>query len=238
MKLLSDIQERIERSIFEAIRLLCVEQGYTPDITNFLDNETDTAAYKAELKKIKDEKGLAIAVFGVGNSQSKGAMTTPRFAMITRRFLPTDVGLPQSIQFIEDPQNPDMYLTQKLDSRFQFMIIEIQLVAGTAKEDRLLHQILGAALGSRGYLSFWDKPCDKFFLEQFSYWDNQNTEEGIMTKYYQYKIDNISIYDGEVDTLNKVAKIKQITVQTAIPENMPPATDLGNIAQDGDLVIP
>lgn len=243
MKLLSNIQERIERSIYEKIRLLCVEQGYSADVTNFMDDIADTQAFKEKLAEIKQEKGFAIEVFGFSGSQHKGVMKTPRIVLITRRVLPTGVGLPTTYQFIPDP-NSDKFLKLNLDGQFQQMIVEIQLVSSKAKQDRVLHQIIGAALGSRGYLHFHDKQhdCETFFIEQFSYFDNQNTEEGIMTKYYQYRVDNISIFNGEVDMINKIAKIREITVETHMAETMPITgsaqedTDLGN-TEIGDTIV-
>jgi hypothetical protein len=48
---LSNIQERVERSIFEKIRLLLVTEGYLPDITNYPENNTGQQQWKTDLPR-------------------------------------------------------------------------------------------------------------------------------------------------------------------------------------------
>lgn len=224
----SDIQERVERSMFEAIRKVAVDAGYIPDITNFADDQADTTAFTTALEDIAKLKGFSIEIYGVGSSQSKGIQKVPRIVLITRRFLPTNVGGPANGQFIQDSADPNYYLQVHLPNMQVFMVMDVQMVSNTTKQDRVLHQIIGAALGTRSYVDFYDDQCERFFVEEFSYFDNLNTQEGIITKMYQYKIDNLAVYDMKVYK-QKVSKIKEITIDiNLVAQNKPITPDVLN----------
>ena len=92
---LSNIQEIIERSLFEVIRLELVDKGYLPDIADtgtYPDNSTGWAQWEADLAAIIISMGFAIEIFSGGSSESRGVQKIPRIVIDSGNFLPGALG--------------------------------------------------------------------------------------------------------------------------------------------------
>ena len=64
-------QEIIERSIYVAILNMAIKLGYTINPEDYLPTSAANAErFKEDLKKITDEKGFYVSIFGVGNNLS------------------------------------------------------------------------------------------------------------------------------------------------------------------------
>lgn len=91
-------QEIIERSIYVAILNMAIKLGYTINPEDYLPTSAANAErFKEDLKKITDEKGFYVSIFGVGNNHSKGIKETPRIVVDSEGFYPGDIGLPRQI---------------------------------------------------------------------------------------------------------------------------------------------
>lgn len=230
---LDNTQLRIERSIYEVIRLLLVGQGYLPDVTDtgtYPNTPTGQAAFQGALAAIRNAKDFATEVLGHGSSLKKGAKAVPRIAIIPRRLMPGDIGPNINLATGPDPNDPDNVLSFKQSFDSGNLHIDISLVSGSAEQDRFLHAIIQQCIGQRNFLPVYDSDSDEtFFMRQFNYYDVPDSPEGIEEKIYSYEIPDL--YLSEPTTQN-VVPISQITVETTYLELQ------SKLARDGTIIGP
>lgn len=216
--ILSDIQLRVERSIYEAIRLQLVAQGYLPDITlpQYSDNTVGDTQWQTDLAAIAQANQFAIDVFGDSSSLQKGMKRTPRIAIITRRIMPGDIGKNPKGGFAPNPLDPDN--TQFLEPSYQSanLHIDINVVPADADQDRMVHAILASAISTLKYLPFYDDPTSRFLIRQFNFFDLPDNKNGISEKVYSYEIPDLYLYDGDITT--GIPTIQEITVNVTAAE--------------------
>lgn len=212
------VQEKVERSIYEAIRKVLVEEGYFPDLTSYSQNPAGTAALKADILNIVSSKGYAIELFGAGSSRNKYLKRIPRIVINSRRFTPGQVGSPPNGSY--QLQINNLSYTQVIlppnTSNFQ---IDIHLVSNKQKQDRVMHAIIGKALSSRKYLHIYDElqnPIAKFLILNINFSERLAEDEGIMEKIYSYEVPDIYQADF-IDLLKTIAPINEITVEGELP---------------------
>jgi hypothetical protein len=208
---LSNIQERVERSVYEAIRKTLVDSGYLPDISTFPNTEEGQADYDTEMDAVQVAKGFAAEVFGHGSSLSKENKRTPRIAIIPRRIMPGEVGPSIAGQYSPDPSNPDQIRKLKPAIQASNLHLDINIASSSSAQDRVLHSILASALGTWSYVPMYDDPTDLFFIRQFNFYDLPDDRNGIEEKVYSYEIPELYINEGEY---SNVATIKEIKVYT------------------------
>lgn len=219
---LNNIQERIERSIYEAIRLQLVAGGYWPDET-LVDYSNNTTAWENAIKAITASKGSAIEPFGSSQSFSKKTKATPRIVIIPRRFMPGDIGNPVSPVIVASEDNPGFYSEVVLPQLTVDLFLDINLVSSSAKQERILNAILHAALGTRRYLKFYDQADKKFFIKQYNYYDIPDPDQGIEEKVYCYQVCDLYLEPTQVN-IPVVPTIKEITIETALAKLNPQTT--------------
>ena len=156
---LSNIQERVERTFYESVRLALVELGYWPDITQYPETNQGAIDFKQAVTSIHNSKGFAIEIFGFSNAQAKGSIYTPRIVFQSRKIVPGDVGTPLT----EKEVNGNTYTLFKLPFTSSNFQIIIKLVTSTAKQDRILNSIVNAVFSTRGYLNLYDAINNKIF---------------------------------------------------------------------------
>lgn len=241
--MLSQVQKRIERSIFEAIRKVLVTEGYIPDITDIskypvpLDN-TSQANWDADLKQIQAAKKFAIEAFGHGSSEAKGPKKVPRIAIISRRTLPGDIGSPLQGVIITDPNNAQKIVSLPLPISSSNFQIDVHLVSDTSAQDRVLNAVLSKAIGMLRWLQYEDFPEDRFFIRQYNYYDLPDAIEGIEEKVYSYEIPDVFEHAGDYTA---VSKIKEITLETSLADYKAILQEdgviIGPYITDGGLLI-
>lgn len=211
----NNIQERVERSIFEAIRLQLVSKGWCADIANIAyhgpDDKINQANWDLALSTIRANRGFAIEIFGHSSSQSKGTRKTPRITIITRRVMPGDIGQPVDGGFFSNPTNPLEVIKVQVPFQSSDIGIDINLTWSTSAQDRVLHQIINVVIGSMAFLPMYDDPTSLFFIKQYTYQDIPDTIEGETEKIYSYEIPDLYLSDGI--TKRTVAPIKEIDVE-------------------------
>lgn len=213
---LSDIQLRVERSIYEAIRLKLVAEGLLPDRSTFPNTPTGTAGYDTALAAIEQAQGFAAEVFGHSSSLAKGNKKTARIAIIPRRIMPGDIGTNINGGFAPNPTNPDANIKTipaLFSSNFH---LDINIASGAAREDRALHGILAQALSTWSFIPMYDDPTETFFIKQFNFYDLPDVKNGIEEKVYSYEVPDIYMYEGK--TFSNIPLINQITVKTSVKE--------------------
>lgn len=219
--MLSNLQELLERSIFEQLRLVLVAEGYLPDITdnarypfvNDLMTATAQANWDTDLATIKAAKGFAIELFGYSSSDAKGTKKVPRITIETARSMPSEIGAPMDGIYMENPENNATLLKQALPFRASNFDFDIHLVANTARQIRVLNAVLGKALDRVKFIPYLTLPAETFFIEQFNYFDIPDTIEGIEEKVYSYRVPDL--YDVKEEALI-IPKMREITIQTEL----------------------
>lgn len=183
-------QEIIERSIYVAVLNMAIKLGYTINPEDYLPtSEVNAKRFKEDLKKITDDKGFYIGIFGVGNNHSKGIKETPRIVIDSEGFYPGDIGLPK--QIIEKEEGIGYTATEvAFETLSQYM--NIRLCAHSAEHMRLLHQIMFWSVPQRGYLKPYDEPNFLFtgniFLRVVNFYNMPDLDNGLMEKVYQFEV--------------------------------------------------
>jgi hypothetical protein len=225
----NDVQLRVERSIFEAIRLKLVYYGYLPDITNarYTSNSTGQVNFQTDLEAIREAQGFAAEVFGHSSSLDKGNKRTPRLAILTRRIMPGDIGTSIDGGFSPDPLNPDSTIKIIPSLQSANLHIDINVVPGTSAEDRFLHAILAEVLSTLKYIQLYDNPQEWFLIRQFNFYDLPDNKNGIEEKVYSYEIPDLYLYEGQI--VENIALINQITVNTTVQQMQTILTRTGSL---------
>jgi len=213
---LTDIQEIIERTVFENIRGELVDKGYLPDITLYDDDATGWAQWETDISSIVTSKGFAIEVYNVGASEAKGIKKFPRIVINAGSFLPGALGGdPQRFysdqttsykSLVTPPQTADFYL-------------DIHLASKTIQQARILNSLLSIAIPRRAYLAYHSDPNSSFFIRNIGYYDADDIDEGYMEKVFGYEIPDC--WDaGDKDFDATIAKINEITLHPNIQKYM------------------
>lgn len=245
---LGKLQERLERSIFEAIRLVLVAEGYTPDITNNVAypkigsqfTQAAQTAWTAALEAINDTKGFSIELYGASSPDAKGTRKTPRIVIVPDRIMPSELGAPLDGVLLDNPLDPDTKIRQALPYRASILSFDIHLVYQKAAELRVMQAILGKTIGTVKFIPWYDDNTDTFFVEQFNYYDEPDPLEGTDEKVYSYQAPDL--YDVQADGVT-IAKINTIEIDTtllapnsSVDANIAitgPSVDDGGIKVDG-----
>jgi hypothetical protein len=215
------IQETIERSFFEAVRILLVADNWTPDITNttlFPNTETGFGDYITALKSIVTSKGYAVEVFGTSNPQDKGVESLPRITFETSAFLPGDIGV-DTTPFPVLNLVTNKYDFYSYDSRSYDLYLDCKVSAKTQPQLRVLMDLIHRALPLMGNLTYYNDSADSFFVELTSFQTEVSPSEGVLEYNYRYEVPSI-IWRELVKTETGVAPITEITLNLMIAERL------------------
>jgi len=213
---LTDIQEIVERSLFERIRQELIDKGYLPDVTIYSDDAAGWVSYKAAIDAIVISKGYSVELFNTGIADSRGTKKLPRIVINCGSFLPGSLG-GDPRRFFEDqgadykalvtpPQTVDYY-------------VDFHLVAGSIEQIRLMNSLLSVAVPRRGYIAFWNDSTTSFFARNIGYYDADNDDEAIIEKVFGYEIPDC--WDaGYIEAYASIAKMSEITLNTNIQKYM------------------
>lgn len=207
----SDVQQKVERSVFELIRLKLVAGGYLPDITTFSVDKPGYDLYQQAIAAVVQAKGFCIEIFGASSPQAKGFKKVPRIVIKTRSYRPGELGNQPNLSFVPvGPANdPTSFEGKKLPPTTSNLKLEIHLVAKSSKQDRVLHNIIQQTLTTRRYVPIYDNPTMKFFLIDTGFLDLEDLDEGVIERVYNYEAKDIYASDEVVVTT--VAPIVEIT---------------------------
>lgn len=226
---LVDIQEVIERTVFERIRQELVDKLYLPDITIYPDTPAGWDGYNVAIKAIADGAlGFAIELFGAGVADFKGTKKVPRIAINSGSFLPgalggdprryfNDVGA-DFTALVQPPQTVDYY-------------VDFHLVANSIKQIRILNSLLSISVPRRGYIPFYNDATNSFFAREIGYYNADNEDDGIIEKVFGYEIPDC--WDaGEIIDETGIAKINEITLNTNVQKYLD-----GSWGHDSDPLV-
>ena len=205
---LSNVQEIIERSLFEVIRQELIDKGYIPDITLYPDTAQGFQDYNTAISYIVTQKGFAIELFNEGSNLAKGTKKVPRIVINTGNFLPgalggdpqkyyQDQGLFYSA-LVTPPQTVDFF-------------VNVHLVSMDVSQERILNSLIALAIQRRGYVPFYDNSGSTFFCRYLNFFHMDNMDAGMMEKVYAYQVSDC--WDTEDKVLQgNIAKITEINL--------------------------
>lgn len=234
---LSRAQERLERSLFEAIRKVLVAEGYLPDISNSNRypepfNNIAQTNWQADLELAAQAKGFAVEPFN--HSQTKGLKKVPRIVIIPRRTMPGEVGYPLDGVIIQNPDDPNSFIRAQLPYESSNFHIDIHLISNSAKQDRVLNAVLSKAFGMKKFVPYYDDESDRFLIRQYNYLDLPDPLEGLEEKVYSYEAPDIC---DAADDFEALGLITQITLELSSTELSTYITPLTEGQADGGLLI-
>jgi len=224
---LYNIEERLERSIYEAIRQELVDKLYSPDIS--LPAYPETAAgqlqWETDLLAIRNGVlGFAIELFGTAGYQDRNTKKVPRIVINVQDFFPGALGGDQSPYYVKGVTD---YTKEVRPPQSVNFYVNVHLVANTIKQLRILHSIVSLALPRRGYIKFYTEPQATFagniFIQNITSVEHPQTDEGILEKVYRFEIQDV--YETLSTTIGTVVPINEINVDIdndGIITTMPP----------------
>lgn len=194
---LSNVQELIERSILEKIRLEIVSNGFLPDITTFPETQDGVTWYGEAVNDIIQEKGFIVDIFTGGSNYNKGIKKIPRIVLNPGSFLEGEIGADPFKKVSRDEDGK--YIISQTSNIVNYYF-EIHLVSCTIQQERILGAILTNALSKRKYVKVYNDPTDSFFVRYLNYYDGDSLDQGIIEKIYSYEVPDC--YEGTDNVLS------------------------------------
>jgi len=209
---LSNVVERIERTLYRVLYQVAVDEGFWPNEDLLINLPNGQQLLEQQIDQIIATKGFAVEVFGMGSSQAKGLKRVPRIVLISRRSMPGMVGS-SAVQH-SATSDPELFLKTLGSTRSSDLQIEVNVVSNTAQQDRIINAITIKALGVMRHMLIYGSTDEWFCIEQYTYYDLPETIEGIMEKSYGYQIHDIFVDEqAPVGTVHKIDEIKvEVTV--------------------------
>jgi hypothetical protein len=214
---LSDIQERIERSLYETLRKSCVSAGYLPDIELYPNTSVGWNDYQEAIKQIKRNKGFAIEVFNHSSMHNYGEKKVPRFVIHTVKFLSGGVGGPPGYQ-LEKNELTGQFNKIEIPTLVHDMYVDIYLTSNSAAQDRVLHSIIAATFNIRKYIRFYDDldpaSLQRFLLLEINERNIPELTSGLIERAYTYQI--LDLYTWGCPVVGTSVPIREICVDIMV----------------------
>lgn len=223
--MLSDIQLRVERSVYEAIRLVLVSEGYIPDLNNNTTYPKDGNGnltvigqqhWDTDLKVIQTAKGFAIDIFSNSSSKSKGIKKVPRITIEPSIVTDGDLGLPVGTTTFKNPLDPNSFVKTINPLESTHLNLEIHLISDTAAQERILNAVLAKVLGIKKYIVLYDSPDERFFIRRANFSQVPDPIEGVSEKVYTYEIQDLYLFSEEN---TPISLMSQFTLEIDYPDN-------------------
>lgn len=209
----SNAQQRVERSIYEALRAVLVAEGYWPDVTQFAYTTAGQVALNAAVDGIIANKGFAIELFTASSITSRGKKRVPRIVISDLEYFPGDVGMPISGNYTGSGGGYTRDRIQQTTSRAMF---DITIVSEKISQDRICQAIVSQAFSRRTYIEYYDQPGEYFLIMNTGLpFKTMDGDQGVINKIYRYEIPDI-LESSNVIIDNDIAKIIEISLDTSI----------------------
>jgi hypothetical protein len=186
---------RVQRSIYDLVRLQLVQAGLTPDVTAFEDTAASYQAYLQALKDIKVLKGYAVELFGQSPQLDKGLEKVPRISLSFATLQDGDWGM-DPWPIITDPATG---FSQSVISPLisMEMVATCHIITNKTSHERYLENLAFLAIPPRGFVKFYDN--DEKFLVQFASRNNyENSGIGVRESHITFSIPDILITEAQL----------------------------------------
>jgi hypothetical protein len=213
------VEEIISITIYQSLREKLVVDGWLPDIVNYdIENEaieiaeTAMRMYNDALTAIKNNKGFAIELFPYSSNQARGYKKVPRIVVDLLEFLPGEIGNDTSVNYTK--VEGESYYTRKQDvgmlSELYFMVYA---VSNDVSQLAIMNELIMTVLPIRGYIKRYPdatlREYNNLFVDLIDKGKNTDLEEGVIERYYKYKIPDIAeigplVIEGNVPAINQI----------------------------------
>jgi hypothetical protein len=191
-------EELIQLTIYHSIREKLVTDGWLPDILNYDVENPDIAtaqlaikAYTDAMKAINLEKGFCIEVFPFSSSEAKGFKKVPRIVIDILQFLPGFIG--NDTQMTYERQG-EYFVRVQSESLLSDLDFNVYIVGNTAKQIRVMNDIISKVLPKRGYIKRHNSDfltSGNLFIKLNDAQKSENLPEGIMERVFRYELPEV-----------------------------------------------
>ena len=206
------VQQAIENSIENAIYLILLENGLTPDRDLFA---SDSKGYEAAKTQILQSKKICVDLYGHGAPQDRDVKKTPRITVTGLGFLFGDTGDFQTYYDKVDGAF-SLFKPTTVLSNYRF---QVTLTSDRTSHDRILESVRQMALPNMDYIKYYvdpksqDAPFFTDFLIRYAYTkQSPDLSFSFIEKSYIYEAVDIQETPARV-VKSKVSPIKEITVK-------------------------
>jgi len=213
---LSNVQEIIERSLFEVLRKELVSKGYLPNILLYPDTQVGHGDYNLAISNIVTQKGFAIELYNEGSNKAKGVKKIPRCIINTGNFLPGALGGDPQRYFLDQGNFFQALVTPPQTVDF---FINVHLVSEDVEQERILNALVALAIQRRGYVPFYTGSGDTFFCRYLNFFHIDDLDAGIIEKVYAYQVSDCWDTEDRIIT-EAVSKITKINLFPSLMKYM------------------
>jgi len=214
---LSNVEEVLERSLFQRLLDECIAKGYSPNVQNatlYPNSAVGFTALEAAYNTIVASKGYSIEVFNFAKGDARVRKKVPRIVIQTQSVMEGSLGGDSSrIYTLDNVTNK--YYAETLPPQTSDFIVDIHLIAETAIQMRVLNALLALAIPRRGFIPFYNDSAHKFFTLYLSYLEIQDKEVGLIEKVYRYKIPDLFETNRDM-VATGIPKLTQVTVTPSV----------------------
>ena len=212
---LTTVQQLIERSLFERLRLECVDKGYLPDITTFPETPTGQADYNLALEAIANSSSsFAIEIFQNSSAHAKGMKRTPRVVINPQPFMEGALGGDSRRIYTLNGTKFDASILPPQTSEYYF---NVHLVSAKADQMRVINAIMSLSIPVRGYIPFYNDETKNFFVRKLSGFNAPQTDEGIQEVVYRFQVPDVFEVEAKI-VATDISPITEIRVDTNIED--------------------
>lgn len=211
---LSNIQERVERSLFKALETVLVETEYGVSKADFTNDANGAADYQAALEAIATAKGFAIELFGASGIWAKENKRVARIAIIPDSIQTGDLGTPPGFQFGPLNEQDNVYPVITGAPTTSDLQYEVRTVYNTIKQDRILNAIIGFTLSTRKYITLYDNAEEVFFIQRLGSVIYPNSDFGLGERINRYQVKDVYEFSDQI--AREVVPIDVIKLNTIL----------------------
>lgn len=208
---MADIRLRIERSIYEYIRLVLVGNNLTPDITSYPNTHEGFQAYQQDLKSISITNGFSVELFNQSSSLDKGLKQVPRIVITHNMYTPGDWGSAPGP--LIGPLYEGFFQSKGIDTTAVNLHFTVYIISKTASQERKLTSLLARLFPAHRYIKFYDS-TEHFLMELISSNDSPDLQNGLLERSFYCRVPDIFLNEDEL--LEVIVPIKEITINQYI----------------------
>lgn len=213
--LANNLQQRVERTLFELLRQRIVVEGYLPDITNAIRYPTIVGQFTElaqsnwdnDIKDLVTAKNWVIEIFGTSSANSKSLKKAPRIVIVPKRIMPGDIGMGPGFSYLQ-LGTTDQFSKTPFPDESADMQFDIHLITCSQEQSRFCNALLAVVFGQKRYQQFFDNPNERFFMHHYNYYDVSDTNDGIEENVYSYEIKDLFLFDTSSITVTAIKEIK------------------------------
>lgn len=216
--------KQAERSIYEAIRLETIANGFLPDITAAVNEAEWQAARTALIATLTKPSGI-VDILGVGSPEGRNESLLNRIVIDRESSVPGTIGGAPSVRFNAttgvDGEAGTKFEKVTLPTLSEDVTYEITLISNHIFMDRVMRGIVKNVLKNRYYLPTYDADTgvldgNATYLEFLSEVDKTVGKNIVRSlRYTAFDI----VDENDVSLKTGIASMDTITFQTAVTEN-------------------